>query len=63
MLSSTMNDLTENRVTEAVGGVLGENASRGANVVLALSLHPSDTGGTSTELCTYGTAIVIERAA
>jgi uncharacterized protein YbjQ (UPF0145 family) len=39
-----------------------EAESRGANAVLAMRFDTSEMGGNWTEICAYGTAVVIEPA-
>ncbi len=40
-----------------------EATARGANAVLAMRFDTSEMGGNWTEICAYGTAVVVEPAA
>ena len=48
---------------EVVQRMAEEAEARGANAVLAMRFDTSEMGGNWTELCAYGTAVVIEPAA
>jgi uncharacterized protein YbjQ (UPF0145 family) len=45
---------------EAVNRLVTEAEARGGNAVLAMRFDASDMGGNWTEICAYGTAVVIE---
>ncbi len=45
---------------EVVGRMVEEAEAKGANAVLAMRFDTSEMGGTWTEICAYGTAVVIE---
>ena len=47
---------------EVVDRMVQEAISRGANAVLAMRFDTSEMGGNWTEICAYGTAVVIEPA-
>ena len=48
---------------EVVQRMAEEAEARGANAVLAMRFDTSEMGGNWTELCAYGTAVVIEPSA
>jgi uncharacterized protein YbjQ (UPF0145 family) len=48
---------------EVVQRMVDEATARGANAVLAMRFDTSEMGGNWTEICAYGTAVVIEPAA
>jgi uncharacterized protein YbjQ (UPF0145 family) len=48
---------------EVVQRMAEEEEARGANAVLAMRFDTSEMGGNWTELCAYGTAVVIEPSA
>ena len=45
---------------EVIDRMVGEAESRGGNAVLAMRFDTSEMGGNWTEICAYGTAVVIE---
>src|ERR1700678_4229120 len=45
---------------EVVGRMVSEAEARGGNAVLAMRFDTSEMGGNWTEICAYGTAVVIE---
>lgn len=45
---------------EVIGRMTDEALARGANCVLAMRFDTSEMGGNWTEICAYGTAVVIE---
>ena len=45
---------------EVVGRMVAEAEARGGNAVLAMRFDTSEMGGNWTEICAYGTAVVIE---
>jgi uncharacterized protein YbjQ (UPF0145 family) len=45
---------------EVVARMVQEAEARGANAVIAMRFDTSEMGGNWTELCAYGTAVVIE---
>ncbi|HXW38795.1 MAG TPA: YbjQ family protein [Acidimicrobiales bacterium] len=47
---------------EVLGRMVEEAESRGANAVLAMRFDTSEMGGNWTEICAYGTAVVVEPA-
>ncbi len=47
---------------EVIGRMTKEAESRGANAVLAFRFDTSEMGGNWTEICAYGTAVVVEPA-
>ena len=47
---------------EVVQRMVDEATARGANAVLAMRFDTSEMGGNWTEICAYGTAVVIEPA-
>jgi uncharacterized protein YbjQ (UPF0145 family) len=48
---------------EVIARMVEEAVAKGANAVLAMRFDTSEMGGNWTELCAYGTAVVIEPAA
>jgi uncharacterized protein YbjQ (UPF0145 family) len=48
---------------EVIQRMVDEATSKGANAVLAMRFDTSEMGGNWTEICAYGTAVVIEPAA
>ncbi len=48
---------------EVIERMVEEATAKGANAVLAMRFDTSEMGGNWTELCAYGTAVVIEPAA
>jgi uncharacterized protein YbjQ (UPF0145 family) len=48
---------------QVVERMVEEATAKGANAVLAMRFDTSEIGGNWTELCAYGTAVVIEPAA
>jgi uncharacterized protein YbjQ (UPF0145 family) len=48
---------------EVVQRMVDEATAKGANAILAMRFDTSEMGGNWTELCAYGTAVVIEPAA
>jgi len=48
---------------EVVQRMAAHAEERGANAVLAMRFDTSEMGGNWTELCAYGTAVVIEKTA
>lgn len=48
---------------EVTQRMVAEAETRGANAVLAMRFDTSEMGGNWTEICAYGTAVVIEPAA
>jgi uncharacterized protein YbjQ (UPF0145 family) len=57
-LKGMTKQLTDSRL-EVMGRLMNEAAMRGANAVVAFRFDASDIGGTWTEICAYGTAVVI----
>jgi uncharacterized protein YbjQ (UPF0145 family) len=47
---------------QVIGRLLEEAESKGANAVLAMRFDTSEMGGNWTEICAYGTAVVLEPA-
>jgi uncharacterized protein YbjQ (UPF0145 family) len=47
---------------EVIDRMVQEAESRGANAVLAMRFDTSEMGGNWTEICAYGTAVVVEPA-
>jgi uncharacterized protein YbjQ (UPF0145 family) len=45
---------------EVTGRMVAEAEARGGNCVLAMRFDTSEMGGNWTEICAYGTAVVIE---
>jgi uncharacterized protein YbjQ (UPF0145 family) len=45
---------------EVVGRMVTEAETRGGNAVVAMRFDTSEMGGNWTEICAYGTAVVIE---
>jgi uncharacterized protein YbjQ (UPF0145 family) len=45
---------------EVVGRMVAEAETRGGNAVLAMRFDTSEMGGNWTEICAYGTAVVLE---
>jgi uncharacterized protein YbjQ (UPF0145 family) len=45
---------------EVIGRMVEEAETRGGNAVVAMRFESSDMGGNWTEICAYGTAVVIE---
>jgi len=45
---------------EVIDRMVQEAESRGANAVLAMRFDTSEMGGNWTEICAYGTAVVVE---
>jgi len=45
---------------EVIARMVAEAESRGGNCVLAMRFDTSEMGGNWTEICAYGTAVVIE---
>jgi uncharacterized protein YbjQ (UPF0145 family) len=55
--------MTKNLYTsreEVVARMVVEAEARGANAVIAMRFDTSEMGGNWTELCAYGTAVIIE---
>jgi uncharacterized protein YbjQ (UPF0145 family) len=48
---------------EVLNRLIAEAQGRGANCILAMGFDAADMGGNWTEICAYGTAVVIEPAA
>src|SRR5690242_8741448 len=48
---------------QVIQRMIDEAESRGANAVLAMRFDTSEMGGNWTEICAYGTAVVIEPSA
>jgi uncharacterized protein YbjQ (UPF0145 family) len=61
-LKGMTKNLQDSRL-EVVQRMVEEAAARGANAVLAMRFDTSEMGGNWTEICAYGTAVVIEPAA
>lgn len=53
MLTDSRNEVTARMVAEAEG--------RGANAILAMRFDSSELGSTWTEVCAYGTAVVVRK--
>ena len=47
---------------QAIERLVEEAAGRGANAILAMRVDTSELGGTWTEICAYGTAVVARPA-
>src|ERR1700728_4071286 len=45
---------------EVVNRMVAEAEARGGNAVVSMRFDPSEMGGNWTEICAYGTAVVIE---
>lgn len=45
---------------EALGRLADEARNRGANAVVAFRFETTEYGGTSVEVCAYGTAVVLD---
>jgi len=65
MLISTANDLPGYQITEVLGEVfermVGEAQAKGGNAIVAMRFDTSEMGGTWTEICAYGTAVIANR--
>jgi len=61
-LKGMTKNLQDSRM-EVVQRMIEEATARGANAVLAMRFDTSEMGGNWTEICAYGTAVVIEPAA
>jgi uncharacterized protein YbjQ (UPF0145 family) len=49
-----------NSRTEVINRMADEAMARGANAVLAMRFDTSEMGGNWTEICAYGTAVVVQ---
>ena len=58
-LKGMTKNLQDSRL-EVVERMVEEATARGANAVLAMRFDTSEMGGNWTEICAYGTAVVIE---
>ena len=58
-LKGMTKNLQDSRL-EVVERMVEEASARGANAVLAMRFDTSEMGGNWTEICAYGTAVVIE---
>jgi len=47
---------------EVIGRMVAAAEARGANAVLAMRFDTSEMGGNWTEICAYGTAVIVEPA-
>jgi uncharacterized protein YbjQ (UPF0145 family) len=66
MFGGELKGMTKNLQTsreEVIERMAAEAEGRGANAVLAMRFDTSELGSTWTEICAYGTAVVIEQAA
>jgi uncharacterized protein YbjQ (UPF0145 family) len=66
ILGGELKGMTKNLQTsreDVVQRMVEEAESRGANAVIAMRFDTSEMGGNWTEICAYGTAVVIEPAA
>jgi len=61
-LKGMTKNLQDSRM-EVVQRMIEEATARGANAVLAMRFDTSEMGGNWTEICAYGTAVVIQPAA
>jgi uncharacterized protein YbjQ (UPF0145 family) len=61
-LKGMTKNLQDSRL-EVVERMVEEATARGANAVLAMRFDTSEMGGNWTEICAYGTAVVVEPAA
>jgi uncharacterized protein YbjQ (UPF0145 family) len=61
-LKGMTKNLQDSRL-EVVQRMIEEASARGANAVLAMRFDTSEMGGNWTEICAYGTAVVVEPAA
>jgi len=61
-LKGMTKNLQDSRL-EVVQRMIEEATARGANAVLAMRFDTSEMGGNWTEICAYGTAVVVEPAA
>jgi uncharacterized protein YbjQ (UPF0145 family) len=61
-LKGMTKNLQDSRL-EVVQRMIEEATARGANAVLAMRFDTSEMGGNWTEICAYGTAVVVESAA
>jgi uncharacterized protein YbjQ (UPF0145 family) len=61
-LKGMTKNLQDSRL-EVVERMVEEASARGANAVLAMRFDTSEMGGNWTEICAYGTAVVVEPAA
>jgi uncharacterized protein YbjQ (UPF0145 family) len=65
MFGGELKGMTKNLQTsreEVIERMASEAEGRGANAVLAMRFDTSEMGNTWTEICAYGTAVVIEQA-
>jgi uncharacterized protein YbjQ (UPF0145 family) len=60
-LKGMTKNLQDSRL-EVVQRMIEEATARGANAVLAMRFDTSEMGGNWTEICAYGTAVLIEPA-
>jgi uncharacterized protein YbjQ (UPF0145 family) len=61
-LKGMTKNLQDSRL-EVIQRMIEEATARGANAVLAMRFDTSEMGGNWTEICAYGTAVVVEPAA
>jgi uncharacterized protein YbjQ (UPF0145 family) len=47
---------------QAIERLVEETTQRGGNAILAMRFDTSELGGTWTEICAYGTAVVVRQA-
>ncbi len=65
LVGGELRGMTRNLVDsrhEVVGRMIDEARAYGANAVLAMRFDTSDMGGNWTEICAYGTAVIVEPA-
>ncbi|MDA8359649.1 MAG: YbjQ family protein [Actinomycetota bacterium] len=65
MLGGELKGMTKNLQAsreEVIARLVAEVEARGGNAVLAMRFDTSEMGGNWTEICAYGTAVVIEPA-
>jgi len=60
-LKGMTKNLQDSRM-EVVQRMIEEATARGANAVLAMRFDTSEMGGNWTEICAYGTAVIVEPA-
>jgi uncharacterized protein YbjQ (UPF0145 family) len=61
-LKGMTKNLTDSR-QEVIGRMVQEAQARGGDAILAMRFDTSEMGGNWTEICAYGTAVVVEPAA
>ena len=64
ILGGELRGMTKNLVAsrqEVIDRMVAEAEARGGNAVLAMRFDTSEMGGNWTEICAYGTAVMIEK--